>query len=326
MLGVKPRPGCILGGMQRQGLAVALALGSAAGGGLGCGDEAAPPAERCTATAGTTVRSASLLDERGLPSVAWAWDVRGAATQTTYAYDDAGRMIEQRVDRGTADTAPDGDAEEALAVVYADGGGTAEVIASDLRAHSSSRLARYELDAHGRASRVDKLDGSGRVVETRAYRYDDAGRLVAGDDWFLRMPTPAEAHRAYTYDADGRPASMIEMVAGTTMSWRFRYEEAPGRVAATRFLEDVPSVATTCVYEHDAGGRLVRVQGGMTADRDLDIAYADDGAVAILAGDGTLHTYSAACGVRLEVPRGPAAPRAPEPTGHFVVPVVRTPY
>ena len=46
---------------------------------------------------------------------------------------------------------------------------------------------------------------------------------------------------------------------------RARAEEAPGRVAATRFLEDVPSISTTCVYEHDAAGRLVRVQGGMTA-------------------------------------------------------------
>jgi len=323
----------VLGGMRWQGLALVVAV--AAGGGSGCGGEPALEAVLCTATAGTAARSASRLDARGLPSAAWSWDARGALVQTTYAYDDAGRLTQQRVDRGSGmpngmpngmpDSAPDGIAEEELAIVYADGGATADVIATDQRTGSSDRIASYVFDEHGRPSRIDKVEG-GAATEVYAYRYDDAGRLAAIDERIQRTSSPQEAHLAYTYGADGRPASLLEVRGGVAVSWRFQYEEAPGQVAVTRLREGSPSVATTCVYEHDAEGRLVRVLGGTTADRDLDIAYGDDGAVAILTGSGTLHTYSAACGVRLEGPRGPAAPREPEPTGHFAVPAVRSPF
>jgi hypothetical protein len=306
---------------------LALALGGGLGC-LGCGGEAAPEPV-CTATADTLARSASILDERGLPRTAWTWDVRGTVTQTIYAYDDAGRIVEQRVDRGSAaptpaggEQEPDGIAEEVTAIVYA--GGTAEVIATDLRTSRSGRIAWYVFDELGRPTRVDEQQAS--VTATRTYRYDGEGRVVFVDEQIPQVTSPVAQQRAYTYGADGRPASLRATSDGSTVAYRFRYEDAPGRVAVTRFHEDIPSNATTSVYEHDAAGRLVRVRGGATVDRDLDIAYAGDGAVAILLGNGTLHTYSAACGVRLEVPRGPEAPRGPEPSGHFTVPVVRTPF
>ncbi len=301
----------MLGAMRRMALALAVL-----GGGLGCGGD--DPELLCTATAGPALRMSSRMDGPGLPSATWRWDERAIREHTTYAYDDAGRLIERSVDTGAQPQGPDGQLESITTIAYL--GATATATTDHPTTGNPRAVVTYSFDDAGRPVRIAKdflvLD------EILAFQYDGEGRILVADEQGLPS-LPRQRYTEYVYGAGGWPSSMRATLDGTTYDSTFEYEEAPGRIVVKAFVDGV--LENVHAYEHDDAGRLTRVEHTPFPERNLEITYAADGAVSALAG-GLLHTYSAGCGVTFEVPRARAAPRGPGPDGHYVLPAVSTPW
>lgn len=314
--------------------AVAVAMAGIGGAGIGCGSGDADESEvQCIATASDVLgelaqRTASPLDARGLPIRTWSWHHEELVRSVAYRYDDDGRLVEVQVDGTEAlvvdpfqprDPLPDGRFDVRTEIAY--GSATADVSATDLRTQQARRARAYVLDAAGRPARIARFDGL--ATEVRAFQYDAEGRVLVADERGLGG-FPTTRLTEYVYGAGGWPSSMRARVDGQIFDWVFEHEVTPGRVHLHArllglFDEDY-------FYEHDADGRLTRALDP-SSERSLAISYAADGGVEVVVDNGfAVHTYSAACGVVFEVPRGLPAPRGPEPEGLYLLPRIPHPY
>lgn len=244
-----------------------------------------------TDTRGATMfayNSRGLLASVTRAGTAWTWTYHpdgSTATETrpsggteTYAYDTAGRVASAATPDGTLEYTYDPDSR--LASVTA--GATIESYQYD----DNSALTSLDLTAGSVplvATNITRLpDGTpngvtvtrGGQTETRAYAYDNTGRIAG----VCYNPTstcePATADEQYDYDRNGNRTAAT--LAGTATTWQYN-------------SADLPTSRTT-------GGATTPItadaDGNVLSDGTTTYTYRLDGKMTSATTGGVTHTYT----------------------------------
>ena len=201
-------------------------------------------------------------------------DVDALGRVTAYAYDAASRLTSLTDPVGNVTSWTHDDAGRVA--TETDPLGKVTTHAHDLVGNLTQttdrmgRVARYSYDDDDRLAAATWLPaGGGAAVDSVAYDYDDAGRLVRVRD--------GASEYAYDYDAADRLISVDDQ--GTTglpqVTLTYDYDGAGDRTG----LADSEGGLTA--YDYDVRGRLTRIvqSGAGVADKRVDFAYDGDGRV-----------------------------------------------
>jgi len=219
------------------------------------------------------------IDPNGF-ATRYSYDVRGRLVSqtappgggtTSYAYDAASRLTSLTDPVGNVTSWTHDDAGRVA--TETDPLGKTTTYAYDLvgnPAQTTDRMGRvvqYSYDDDDRLAAATWLPaGGGAAVDSIAYDYDDAGRLVRVRD--------GASEYAYAYDAADRLVSVDDQ--GTTglpqVTLTYDYDGAGDRTSLADSLGGQTS------YDYDVRGRLTRIvqSGTGVADKRVDLAYDGD--------------------------------------------------